>query len=291
MSYRRTTYIVCAAILSCGVALAQVQPGQSYPQAQTQQQAKPGQITRGQAVVADLTMRMLDETQAARTAIKNNNGQLALSDVRQALSFADRATMIAQSENLGENVPILAEFGTSTVIGPVQMAKAGLQPSRPQQPLTDEQAAQAGQAPAVQSVQAEAADITVNLATARVHLKAAEDALLKNDMAAADSALSAVEHDITITTAQENLPLVKARFNLALAHAMIREGHYQEALAPLNEASQALGSYSGKQAMEVSSLKSQLDSFIKNYPQERPQASSKVKQFWQEAAKLTSVSG
>ncbi|MGE5487492.1 MAG: tetratricopeptide repeat protein [bacterium] len=295
MSYARILYVVCAMFVASQLALAANQAGQQpgrVQQDQHMQQMQQMQTQSGQPMVsskADLSadlINVLQQTDEARQAVRFGNKQLALTNINSALSHLDQADVIAQRENLGSIVPIFAEFGTIAVIGPVQVAKAQTgQPGAAQQPLTDE--AQLYQTPVVRGVEAEYTDLAINLDSARTHLEAARGAIQNNDLATAESALTAVQSDVMVRSAEVDMPLVTARLNLALAEQHINQGNYGQAIAPLQEASDALATYSGPHTQEVGQIQNDLTSLLQNYDQLRQEAAQRVHQMWNQLAELT----
>lgn len=298
MSYARILYVVCAMFVASQFAPAANQAGQQSGQAQQeqqmqtrsavpQQQKQAGQpMTSSKADLSADLINVLQQTDEAKQAVRDRNKQLALTNINEALSHLDQASTIARSENLGSTVPIFAEFGTTAVIGPIQPAKAQTgQPGAAQQPLTDEE--RQYQTPVVRDIEAEYTDLAINLDTARTHLEAARDALQKNDFATADSALTAVQSGVMVRQAETDMPLVRARLNLALAEQHINQGNYDQARAPLQEASDALAAYSGQHTREVTQIQSDLTSLLENYDQARPQAAERVHRMWNQVAELT----
>jgi|GEM_PF-3753052 len=322
MSYARILSFVCAGFAATQLAVAATQfenqpdasqqqrermqtpaaaqQAQSALESQQQQQQQQQAAASKQASASRDTLDMLHDTHNARQAIRQGDRQQALSDVNDALASLDQASTIAQSENLGNTVPVFAEFGTQAVIGQIQSAKiesgqaqsaqAG-QPGAQGRPLTDEaqqnRQGTAAQGPVVRSVQGEFADLSVNLDTARTHLEAAKSALESDDLQTADAALSAVQSSVNVTTAEENMPLVKARVNLALAEESLRQNNYQAAHAQLQAAANALATYSGAQSQKVTQVRSELDSLLANYQAEQAQAAPRVQQMWREVAQIT----
>jgi hypothetical protein len=276
------------------VGTAAAQSGYSSPQAQqgcdgqatTTQgyqgfRGNPSQQLQNRTDLSDEAAEMLLDTHQARQAIANGSYQSALRQIDEALGSARQACSLASMQGLRNMVPIYTEYTQASIIGPFQTARAQRQDAGGVQ-------AAGVQGPVVQEVEAEFTRVAVDLPVAVQHLEAARTALLNNNPRAADSALSAAEGAVIMVRVERDLPLVKARQNLALAKGMIRLGDFQSARAPLNEAVNALGTYSGPHTAEAEQLQRQIAfSLSDNFGQNRQAAVNRIDQWWNELANYT----
>ncbi len=283
-----TAYVIGAAALAVQVAAAQAQ-NQYSPYAQPQQQtgcasmAATNQATgftsssqkfQTRTTLSNEAVAVLSCTQQARSAIANGNRQAAIGQIDQGLQEARQARNIASTQGQGNVIPIFTEYAQTSVIGPIASARtAG--------------GTQAAGAPAVQSVMGQYTAVAVNVPMAEQQLQAARTALLNNDMAAADSALKAVGDGVIMVRVESDMPLVQARQNLALARGMINQGNLQAAHAPLREAANALGQYSGTHAQGAQRLQLQVASLANNLPANQQTAATQIDTWWNELADWT----
>jgi hypothetical protein len=237
--------------------------------------------------------KMLEHTAQARQSIKNKNRQQAMTHVNQALESAGKIQTTARV------VPIFTEFEETSVIGPIQAARAETQPAteaareaEPEQPA----AGAAGRGTAVREVEGGFTSIAVDMSEARTHLDAAKTALQSGDMAQADRSLLAVQNSVDMVSVESDMPLVKARQNLALALNQAKQGQMSNAQAPLTEAANALNEYRQLPGAEHSSEAAQLSKDIQNFmsvmdQKSQTQASEQIQQWWNRVADWTGREG
>ncbi len=133
--------------------------------------------------------------------------------------------------------------------------------------------------PVVQQVEAESTRVELNVTQAKQHLEGARAALQKNDVTAAKQSLDAVDGDLKAESEVGNLPLVKARQNLAVALDDVREQHYTDAVAPLRAASSALAEASQVKAphsKDAGRLHADIDKLAASIEQNHSSAGKKI---------------
>ncbi len=224
--------------------------------------------------------RMLTETDQARMAIANKNKQTALQHVNQAINSVDRIESVASGRSF---VPIYTELSEVSLLGPVQRAKSQSAGQNSGSSSTNSSSANntgsnssqsATQTRSrtnpsvVQSVAGEYTTVAVNVNTAKTHLQAAQTALNNNgDFTTADRALMEVQNGVVLETVAADLPLLKARQDLALAKARADRGDFTQASAALRSASNGLQSYAqtnGTHASDASALQKEIDNYAQN---------------------------
>lgn len=291
----RTVYVFGAAVLAIGTAAAQ----STYNSPQAQQgcdgqatttqgyqgfrgSANPSQQLQNRTDLSNEAAEMLLNTHQARQALANGSSQSALRQIDEALRSAQQASNLASAQGRGNLVPIYTEYTQASIIGPIQSA-------RTQQETGGVQAAGVP-APVVQEVEANFTAVAVDVPAATKHLEAARTALLNNNPRAADSALSAAEGAVIMVRIERDLPLVKARQNLALAKGLIRQGDFQAARAPLAQAVNALGNYSGPHTAEAEQLQRQIAfSMNNNFGGNQQAAANRIDQWWNQLADFTAT--
>ncbi len=275
---------------------SQTGAGQQYGQyGQTQQhgqmKSESPRVKQSRAAAS-----MLEHTAQARQAIQNKNQRQAMSHVNQALDAAGKIQTTAGV------VPIYTEFEQVSVIGPLQAARAETQgaaeAARQAPETTAEPQPPAGTAErgmTVREVEGGFTSVAVDMSEARTHLDAAKTALQSNDMAQADTALQAVQNSVEMVSVESDMPLVKARQNLALALNQAQQGQISNVQAPLKEAVSALDDYRQLPGAEHSTEAAQLSRDIQNFmstmqQKSQDQVSSQIQQWWNSLADWTSKS-
>ncbi len=292
-AFRGTAYWIGASVLALGTAAAQNSQTQAQCPKYTQQQSSrseaggaagyshPSRQAQNRANLSNEAVEMLIHTQQARQALASDNSQAALRQIGEALQNGRQLSSMASTQGQGRLVPIYTEYSQSSIIGPIEAA--GIEQGGGVQA-----AGAPSQAPAVREVEGRYTNISVDVPAAVQHLQAARAALLNNDQDAADSALRAVQSGIILVRVESDLPLIKARQNLALAKGMIRHGNFQAARAPLREAVNALADYSGPRASQAEQLQIQIAQLmVSGAQQNQRMAVSQIDNWWNELADWT----
>jgi hypothetical protein len=282
---RGTAFVVVTAVLALGTAAAQSGQAQRQCPQYTQRQAVQGgtdgaagpATPSGQAKsrtdLSNEAVEMLINALHARQALANDNTQAALRQIDEALCNAQRLSEVSSARF----VPIYTEYSQTSVIAPIEAARV-------QQGERTRVAA-----PVVREVEGRYTNIAVDVPAVERRLQAARTALLNNNQDAADSALRAVQSGVVLVRIESDLPLVKARQNLALAKGMVRQGNFQAARLPLRQAVNALGNYSGAHAEEAEQLQLQIARFMTDFPGNRQIAANQIDNWWNELAGWTTA--
>ncbi len=210
--------------------------------------------------------KMLDQTNQARTAIKNGASQQALTDVNKAESDLQQVESRAHGSTM---IPVYQEFVSVSILRPVQA----------------EQKARKGAV--VHEVSGDYTSVVVNTTVAKNSLAAARQALERNDLKQADSALADVQEGVEIRSSEADMPVVRARENLILARSAARNDKYGEAETALQAASKALARYeqeNGPHATEAKALQQQISDYASKIQKDHSQAVSKINGWWNETA-------
>lgn len=274
---------------------SQTQQSRQYGQTQQEEESQyPPRVQQSRAAAS-----MLHHTDMARQAIRERNQQKAKTHIDQALEAAGKIQTTA------ETIPIYTEFEQVSVIEPLQAARTEREGEstasrEAPQTQTQTQSAERQQQPStqqpsgavVEDVEGGFTSVAVDMSQARTHLDAAKTALRNNDMMGADRALQAVQTSVSMTTAQADMPLVKARQNLALALTQVRENQASAAQAPLKEAIDALESYrqmpSAKHSTEAAQLSRDIQNYVGTMQQKSQSATAEqIQQWWNMVANWT----
>ena len=220
---------------------------------------------------------------------------------------AERATNLAQNAKNNNLVPVYTEWESTSVVGPVipEQTRKSRQ-SNPQaqspngNPGVNKPRAQGGQTAAphatpetVRNVTGSVTSIGLDPQMAYTHLQAAKSALAQSDLKRADSALAALPDFVLIESFKSDLPLLKARQNLALACQGARRGDNTEASAALRSAGSGLGEYANayptSTARKAERLRQQIDSYANNIANNRTDvqdAQNQVRNWWNQVSAL-----
>ncbi|MEX2260657.1 MAG: YfdX family protein [Bryobacteraceae bacterium] len=185
--------------------------------------------------------RLLNHTERAQEAVAARNQREAIQQIEQAMRLQQIAMKAAppyimtvqiaaggsvyrdREQRTIVMVPIYAEVTeVATAAAPSEGERARV---------------------AVQDVEATVGLLALDVAHAGTHLQAARQAVNANQWDRAAAALSAVHQGVVIV-AETDLPLVKARQNLAIASSMMEKGQKAQARTALNEAASALQEFS-----------------------------------------------
>lgn len=276
-----STLIFGVALLAGRLSLAQGIPPIQQPPAQPDQGASPTSGAFSPArneEVSRLAARMIMETDMARKAIAANNRTQADQHINNALSLARQIKRLEPNKNI---IPIYAELESKSVLQPVLEARGQTQAA----PRTDESQAQPpAEGVVVQRTRGQFTFIGIDTANSVKQLEAAKAALDNNNPVAADDALRTVEDNVITAQVSKDMPLLRARQNLALAETYAKQGRSRDASAALNAAASGLASYAssgGTHASEARALEQQVRSYSQKVGQQPPQqAAAQIGDYW-----------
>jgi hypothetical protein len=231
--------------------------------------------------------QMLDATNKARTSIAQHNKQQATKEVDQALNSVNAATTQHTGTDL---VPIYTELEQVSVLEPImnrhKTGTATASKGSSQSGSADRSASTSTQSNAalgVHEVVGNYSGAFLDVSAAKQHLQAAQQALNKNDLNAADRDLQAVQDSVVLESVSADMPLLRARENLVLARSSEDAGKYEQAKRQLHAASTALHDYaqiSGSHTQDVSRLRSDIDSYADSLATNHSNADSKIEGWW-----------
>jgi hypothetical protein len=190
----------------------------------------------GQVNLSSLATGVMEQTKAARHGIAANDRDAALAHVTEALGMIHQIQSAAAANNMESQgrlvVPITGELETESVYGPVKRGDEGKLIARRMKRGTN-----------VRDVTGTVTRSMLDVNAAESNLKTAQAALVSENFTTADAALAAAQQNVVTETANENLPLLRAKQNLTLARTRVLEGKYKDARMPLKSAAQALADY------------------------------------------------
>ena len=276
----------------------------------SQQQGSTG-LKSTKAQNSDFVMNLLHATNRARQAISNNDQQQAKNLIQQALNAANQLPTKAAGKSY---VPLYTEISRYSVLGPIKDARGEsgntsgntdqsadqqrFNQNRPvEQPqptgqnddeqgsndVNQQRSTPGNPSPTVQRVVESYTTVGVDVEQAKAHLKAANDAIARGDMKAADEALKAVQNSVVMVSMASDMPLLRARENLILARSAAENRDYQRAGNALTAASKALSKYEndgGKYVNDAKTLRSEIDNYNRNIASDHTDLSNKVETWW-----------
>jgi hypothetical protein len=282
---RISTFALGAALLAGQLALAQGTPPVQEP-GQNGTSGSGSNAASENQQVSRLAARMLEQTNEARKAIRNKDRVQAEQNINNALNLAQQIQQMQPNRKI---IPIYAELQSKSVLEPALEARTQPQGFQGQPPRTDE--AQQGGQPQGMVVQKTTGQLTfigVDMANTVQHLQAAKAALNNNNPVAADDALLAVENNVITAQVASDMPLLRARQNLALAETYAKQGRAQDTSAALEAAAEGLASYSnagGPHASQARALEQQVRSYSQSVRQQQPQqAAAQIETWWNETS-------
>lgn len=222
--------------------------------------------------------KMLDETNRARIAIKDKNGQRASEDVNRAQAALERVESEAHGRTM---VPVYQEFVSISFLTPIraeQNARTAASHGQSATPAT------------VHEVAGSYTSVVVNTTVARDNLAIAKAALARGDLKTADAALADVQEGVKIQASESDMPLARARENLILARTAARRGDYTAAQSALKDASKALATYAqsgGDHSAAAKALQQQIDAYLEKIQQNHSDAEAKINEWWNSTANWT----
>lgn len=278
-------------------ATAQSQRNSSHQQNVSQSSNSQAQARMDASKDAVRALRLIDQ---GRQAIIIKDQSRATQSVQQALDLVNQAgeKLPATGENSNTHVvPIFAELEQTSFLQPVltakkESSKGEQQMAGNQNPQSQESALpQSDQPPVVKRVEGGYSYIGLDLNAAKEHLQQAKQYLNNNEAAKADVELARAQQSVDTGSITTDMPLVRARENLALARNEAQSSHYRQAKLNLTAASKALTEYGNspqaKHANDAKGLSSQIESFSAKIANNHQDAQSKIENWWNQVAGWT----
>jgi hypothetical protein len=279
--------------LGLALSLTAAQSSQSTNHSANQQEpAHHWQSTNNQK--AKLSMKtddMLWQTDRARDAVMSHNRQLAMDHLNKAVADMNQIHTMAPNQAV---IPIYTELEQTSIIAPLMAARhmntnnqntnnQNTNNQNTNNQNTTGSADRARSGVAVRDVNGELTMVGVDVNMANGHLQAAQHAVETGDWAAAASALNAVRDGVFLASVSTDLPLLKARENLALARDEAASNNWKDAHTALMSASHALSNYErtgGAHANDARSLQQQIDSYDQNLAPNHADAVNRIENWW-----------
>jgi len=244
----------------------------AFPQAKTE-----ANLTDREKL-SQIGSRMLESAEKARGAVARKETQKALQNVNGALTDV----LAIEAEKPHAKQPLVVPLYTENI----QISVTEQAPSDKKKASTPSTGS-ANRAQVVHDATGESTTVSLDVTAAKGHLETAKNALAKEDLAAADGALAAIQKDVKAASVAADLPLLKARKNLALAMGLVRQQQYKEAVAPLREAVSALGDYSGTKlphAADAGNLRQSVGALADTVEQDHTDAENKIARWWNQVS-------
>ena len=229
--------------------------------------------------LSQIGTRVLEEAEKARVAIARKETQKAQQYVNDALTDVLAIEALKPHAKQPQMVPLYTEN--------IQISVMEQIPSDKKKAASPPSTGSANRAQVVHDATGESTSVSLNVTAAKAHLETAKNAMAKGDPAAADGALAAIQSDVKAQSVAADLPLLKARKNLALALGFVRQQQYDKAVAPLREAASALGDYSGTklpQAADAGKLRQSVDALAGTIEQNHTDAENKIARWWNQVS-------
>jgi hypothetical protein len=232
--------------------------------------------TRRSNEVGDL----LDATNEARVAVQADNIEDAQFHINHAMENAD--TILNGSPHR-RYAQLYDELDRYSVLGPIMTRRNSNNGQNSNGQASDASHVVTATHTTVRNVEGQYTSVALDVQAAKNHLNMASQALQQGNFQKADEALQAVQDSVVVTTVAADLPLLRARENLALARESAEDGHFGETRAALRAASRALANYadnSGRHANDARTIRSQIVNFNQSLQTSHMDAVSKIDQWW-----------
>lgn len=233
---------------------------------------------RERAKLSDLGTDVLVKTEQARQAVDKKDQLMARQYVREALLDV-KALEVERPE---AKPPFIVTLYTETITFTVT------EPVKPGQRIGSASRAVSGdQSEEVRAAEGQATRVSLNVTAAKADLENAQAAVRRNDFTAAGSALDKAGKDVMEQTVAQDLPLLKARQNLALALNDVEEREYDKAADPLRATSSALAEYAQSKtpyAAKAAALRGQVDSLAGSIAQHHAGAGDTIGKWWNQVS-------
>jgi hypothetical protein len=277
--------------------------------------AKPakGTSTQPKMEISKKAVQALRLTDEARQAIINKDQHLAQKDVDSATNLLKQveAKLPNNKNDKTHVVPIFAELEQTSFLQPVLTAKNQNQGQGQQSANSDKanssanktmannsqsnalpQSDQPAQTPeVVNRVEGGYSYIALDVDAAMEHLQAAKQHLANNEPGKADLELARAQQSVDTGSVSTDMPLVRARENLALARDEVSSGKYSQAKAELKAAADALNNYAqdshAQHAKDAKNLMTQIKSQAASMQGSHGIDKQKINAWWNEVANWT----
>lgn len=233
---------------------------------------------RERAKLSDLGTDVLVKTEQAKQAVAKKDQLMARQFVREALLDVKALEVERPRAKPPFIVTLYTERISFTVSEPVKPGQRIGSASR---------AVSADQSEEVRAAEGEATRVSLNVTAAKADLQSAQNALRSNNFAAAGPALDKAGKEVTEQTVAQDMPLLKARQNLALALKDVQEKQYDKAVDPLRATSAALAEYAQSKsphAADAGALRGQVDSLAGSIAQNHAGAGDKIGKWWDQVS-------
>ncbi|MBI5572262.1 MAG: YfdX family protein [Desulfomonile tiedjei] len=253
--------------------------------------------TREKAAVSYAAGKLLRHVDLARSGLRYRQYDAAAGNVDKALKLARiienavptaKVTSVIRSGNLTyqdeENVkqllvPVYPELDeTNSLLFSIKRARR-------------EGSSQAAEsAGASGDYQLQYTTVTLNVPDAKYYLEAADTALKKKDIEAADKALATIPEDVICEYDEQELPLAKARWELMSASRKLAQKDYKEAKEALQKAASSVEAYTAQTGEGVSDKARRVTDEIKDLAsridQKKEGAAEAVHGLWEKVVNL-----
>jgi len=267
--------------------------------------------TQPKMQVSMMAVHALRLTDEARQAIINKDHHLASNDVDRATSLLKQVeTKLPVNKNDKTHVvPIFAELEQTSFLQPVLTAKNQQQGQQTAErgkanSSTNKTMAKNSQSNAlpqsdqpartpdiVNRVEGGYSYIGLDVDAALEHLQAAKQHLANNEPGKADLELARTQQSVDTGSISTDMPLVRARENLALARDEVSSGNYSQAKAELKAAANALNDYAqdsqAQHAKDAKNLMTQIKSQTASMQASHGIDRQKIDTWWNEIANWT----
>ena len=273
----------------------------------------PQTSTQPKMEVSKKAVQALRLTDEARQAIINKDQHLAEKNVDSAMSLLKQveAKLPNNKNDKTHVVPIFAELEQTSFLQPVLTAKNQNQGQGQQSANSDKansstnktmannsqsnalpQSDQPAQTPeVVNRVEGGYSYIALDVNAAMEHLQAAKQHLANNEPGKADLELARAQQSVDTGSVSTDMPLVRARENLALARDEVSSGKYSQAKAELKAAATALNNYAqdshAQHAKDAKNLMTQIKSQTASTQGSHGIDKQKINTWWNEIANWT----
>lgn len=230
------------------------------------------------ARLSNLGTDVLVKTQQSRHAVDRKDRTMARQYVREALLDVKALEVKRPQAKPPFIVTLYTERISFTVAQAVKPGQRVGTASRAVSPDRSEE---------VREAEGQATRVSLNVTAVKADLQNAQAALRRDDFTAAASALDKADKDVTDQTVAQDLPLLKARQNLALALNDVEEKEFSKAAVPLHAAASALGEYAQSKSPHASSaaaLRGQVESLADSVAQHRTGAADTIGKWWNQVS-------
>jgi hypothetical protein len=267
--------------------------------------------TQPKMEISKMAVQAVRLTDEARQAIINKDQHSAQNDVDRAVSLLKQVeTKLPNNKNDKTHVvPIFAELEQTSFLQPVLTAKnqnQGQQSANADkanystnktmannsQSSALPQSDQPAQTPEiVNRVEGGYSYIGLDVDAAMEHLQAAKQQLANNEPGKADLELARAQQSVDTGSISTDMPLVRARENLALARDEVSSGKYSQAKAELKAAANALNNYAqdsqAQHAKDAKNLMTEIKSQTASMQGSHGVDRQKIDTWWNEIANWT----